>query len=537
MNEKSVTHPFAAGIRKFRRLFLLGVFGLLLPGAQAQPVPVRAFSTTNDFFGWSDNNSGIDFTVSSTAGTDLDNVTLNGLGAVPFGGGPSMGGTPGTAGSLAIGWKPAARGYGYIFSAGEQGNSAFLDAITATTNVTIRYTTPTNNGGSYFQIGLALNYDGHFDQMFPIDATTDASGITTATFDFENEAGAIAAQRSVGLTYFQFGFIYNSDYDPKNSTYYVDDVIFLTTTPPPTLSIAKAGPPGLTIFGSGLNPDGSVNQWQRQHIATRGNFPWVGSPGNTVFSMTITNFPDTLHSNFQAHMFLIGNLPANYPGSAADFNDTNVVFLRVEQMADGSAQGLLMFKTNAAGSFPFFGNLLATLNVPKVLGTWSLTFNQNTNIILSGPGSVAVSATISAATASKFAGNLTTYIGIQPNDPSYFDQSATFSSIRITTNSVVALNDNFTAAPLDVSASGRWRNRSLDAAGVTVVPVNGVFWLRWTRPNLGFSLQSTSGLLGTWSDPGLVTYDGADITRAVVTSNSLPSATHGFYRLINAITP
>jgi hypothetical protein len=91
MNEKSVTHPFAAGIRKFRRLFLLGVFGLLLPGAQAQPVPVRAFSTTNDFFGWSDNNSGIDFTVSSTASTDLDNVTINGLGAVPFGGGPSMG--------------------------------------------------------------------------------------------------------------------------------------------------------------------------------------------------------------------------------------------------------------------------------------------------------------------------------------------------------------------------------------------------------------------------------------------------------------
>lgn len=532
-----MTRRLAVAIRELHHLFVLAIFVLGLPSVQAQLVPIRVFSTTNDFLGWSDNNMGINFTVSPTTTTDLDNVTMNGLGGVPFDAGPSIGGTAGTGGSLAIGWKPAARSYGYIFSNGEQGNSAFLDAITTTLNVTIRYTTPTNMGGSYFQIGLVLNYDDHFDQLFPIDATTDASGVTTATFDFESEAGAIAAQRLIGFTYFQFGFIYNSDYNPKNNLFYVDDVIFFTTNPPPSLSIAKAGPPGLTIFGSALNPDGSVNPWQRQHVAARGNVPWFNRPGDTVYSMTITNYPDTLHTNFQAHMFLIGNAPTNDPGSAADYNDTNVIFLQIVQMADGSAQGSLMFKTNAAGNFPFFGNTLATLNVPRVLGTWSLTFNQNTNITLSGPGSLAVPAKISAATAAKFANNLTTYVGIQPNDASYFDQSATFSNVRITTNSVVALNDNFTTAPLNVSANGLWRNRSLNPAGVTVVPTNGVFWLRWTRPNLGFALQCTSGLDGAWSDPGLVTYHGEDLTRAVVTSSSLPSAASGFYRLVNAITP
>src|SRR5262249_28259574 len=158
------------------------------------------------------------------------------------------------------------------------------------------------------------------------------------------------------------GFIFNSNYQPSNGVFYVDDIVFLTTNPPPTLSIARTGPPGLTIFDSALNPDGSVNDGQRQSIASRGNFPWVGSPGNTGSSRTINNYPDTLHSNSQAHMLLIGNSPANNTAPAADFNDTNVVYLRVEQLADGTAQGLLMFKTNAAGSFPFFGNIIAALN-------------------------------------------------------------------------------------------------------------------------------------------------------------------------------
>ena len=80
------------------------------------------------------------------------------------------------------------------------------------------------------------------------------------------------------------------------------------------------------------------------------------------------------------------------------------------------------------------------------------------------------------------------------------DQSATFSNVRITTNSVVALNDNFAVAPLNVSASGLWRNRSQNPGGVTVVTTNGLFWLRWTVPNMGFSLQTPP--IG--SGPGLI---------------------------------
>jgi len=215
-------------------LIAIGTLALVLQNAPAQTL----FTTENDFTGW----SGTGFTATSTSSVDLDGGTINGLGNT------TAAGATGTAGSLSLTWGSGT--YDNIDSPGEQGNAAFLSALEQASTLTYEYTTPPAGTGSYFQLGLVLNYQGGFDQLFPASTANLGGGVTEATFNFSTEASTLTAAQSTdggSFSYFQLGVIYNSNYN-TDTPFTLDDIAVTPAPEPGMMELFGLGVLGLMKF-------------------------------------------------------------------------------------------------------------------------------------------------------------------------------------------------------------------------------------------------------------------------------------------------
>src|SRR5206468_2492945 len=109
----------------------------------------------------------------------------------------------------------------------------------------------------------------------------------------------------------------------------------------------------------GLNITASVvgGTYQRQDVRTAsGNYSWINpSNGPVTYSFSITNFPSGPAAGFEAHMLLVGNNPA--PGNFADYNEANVIYLRLYNVGDHYDEELY-YKVNAGNSSIFSANFL-----------------------------------------------------------------------------------------------------------------------------------------------------------------------------------
>jgi hypothetical protein len=170
----------------------------------------KLFTTQQDFAGWTGNAS----IANSVSATDLDGATTNG--AINNGG-------AGTGGSLGTSWISGT--FDYFYGPGEQGNAPFLAALgTSNTGagytaasgfLAIDYTKPPPGTGSYFQLGVVLNYDSNFGQTFGTE-TDNGNGTYTAVIPYTINATAAS-------TYFQLGLIYNSNYN-TNTVFNIDNI-------------------------------------------------------------------------------------------------------------------------------------------------------------------------------------------------------------------------------------------------------------------------------------------------------------------------
>jgi subtilisin-like proprotein convertase family protein len=198
---------------------------ILLPMQRASAQVL--FTTTNDF-NWTANGSAT-FNATPSTTMDSDGSAVNGLGNLIA----SV--EAGLGGALSLQWVSGTYDFA-AFSPGEQSNSDFLAALEMTGKLlTFDYTTPTNNGGSYFLLGIAINCQGRFDQIFPTSTASLGGGWTRATIDWSSEAALIATQQvnnGGGFTYFQMGIIWNSDYNPPTPLY-VDNIVLRTPPPAP----------------------------------------------------------------------------------------------------------------------------------------------------------------------------------------------------------------------------------------------------------------------------------------------------------------
>ena len=131
--------------------------------------------------------------------------------------------------------------------------------------------------------------------------------------------------------------------------------------PPPTMSLEKAGPPGVEVI-----MDGTGDQWDRQSIVTpagSGPYLWTSQGSYPVsYSCTITNFPDiTNHLGFEAHMYLVNGdtAPSGQETSGSpDWGVPDLLIFRVENSAT-NALAQIQWKTNYpnanATNVPGFG--------------------------------------------------------------------------------------------------------------------------------------------------------------------------------------
>ncbi|HUK81707.1 MAG TPA: proprotein convertase P-domain-containing protein [Verrucomicrobiae bacterium] len=182
------------------------------------------FTTTNDFGGWS---SASGWTNLPSVLQDSDGGFINGIGN------NNAAGATGTVGSLQMTWVNGGA-YNYPTFAGA--NSNVIAALQQPGKLlTYDYTTPTNFGGNYFALGFVVNCQGRFDQLFPSSQTSLGGGWTRAVLDWSTEAAALVTQQVVnggGFSYFAIGLIWNSNYNPTNVPFYVDN--FVMRNPPPT---------------------------------------------------------------------------------------------------------------------------------------------------------------------------------------------------------------------------------------------------------------------------------------------------------------
>ena len=240
---------------------------------------------------------------------------------------------------------------------------------------------------------------------------------------------------------------------------YVDNIAAntkLSAPPPPPPAPSMTDP--VNFGAAGLNcifVSGS-GQYNREEVGAgdTGFGPLDASdPTQPVtYSWTYQSLPGAAHTSFQAHFFICsddsGSAAAN---SSADYGSSNVLFLTVQRNADGSGTCNFRAKTNEpAGNTQLFAAALnpkATLNDPNPVGTWSLSFLNETNVTITGPSGTSTNFNLDPAIMAWFSESVSPQViqlGGQANNPADEGQDVVYSSFSLS-NAPAAFNDNFVA--------------------------------------------------------------------------------------------
>ena len=130
----------------------------------------------------------------------------------------------------------------------------------------------------------------------------------------------------------------------------------------------------------------------------------------------------------------------------------------------------------------------------------------------------------------QFDGPATVYFGIMPGQPANIGQTAILSGAQIKAGSNVLVTDDFTTSPLNPDV---WVSRSASAAGVTMITTNEPYWVSWTTPSSGFTLQTNATLNPAgWGEAGITDQLVGTRKRALIPSSLLPGANQGYFRLL-----
>lgn len=272
--------------------------------------------------------------------------------------------------------------------------------------------------------------------------------------------------------------------------YWIDNVMI--TAPPsvntnrPSLSIAKAPPAGLTCMATAPG-----DAWQRQMIRTVNNsYSWdtaTAASNTTTYAITVADLPGGAQSGFEAMMYLIPeNGMSNPDGASVDWDSANVAYFTISALANGAGRGNFRYKVNSAGGENFKSwtdHDCAT----GPLGTWQLTFNNNTNITITAPDSTGKSLTIPEADAANFQGGLIAYFGIRPANEARIGQSATFSRIKIT-GAAATIDDTFVSSgPPYVLDPATWVKKASSPQGIFITAPDAKYWVSWPQPDSGYT--------------------------------------------------
>ena len=359
---------------------------------------------------------------------------------------------------------------------------------------------PLNSAGNFGTLLVGLvrqgwKNGGTFDPNSPIIPASATNGWVHLSQTIDQTAANLDTVAGVDFKYTSF-----SGYPTNPITFWIDNLdvhVATTKTPPPTVSTAITKPvAGLNLFSSGSNGD----QYQRTNLKlqnTTGN-SWLGASGPVTYSLTITNFPNgASYPGYQAHIFLTTGATGNNE-TAPDYSDPNLIFLDIHENANGTAYGAFRYKTNqpAGNSMVYGAGTLGVVGSSNIVGTWSISFSQDTNITVTSSDGEVFRTNITQDAAALFADPLNVYFGAQPNSPANFGQSVVLSSASIT-GTASPVNDNFFADNWQLDTNNTWSIVAGDPSTVQLMaPDPGAVWVKWSLPDSGFGLQIATNLVG-----------------------------------------
>ena len=161
------------------------------------------------------------------------------------------------------------------------------------------------------------------------------------------------------------------------------------------------------------------------------------------------------------------------------------------------------------------------------------TFNDNTSVTLTGPG-VSTNFTLATEMADKFAGQMLLHFGTFKNRVINNSAAVIFSRIQVN-GGFGAFDETFPGPGLNPDPQNPLWRLAADATGITWIPQGTAYWLTWTLPDTGFTVQSSSSLTGQWSSPALnYVIEGSTSKSAAVPTSLLPSPGAGFFRLMKS---
>ena len=339
----------------------------------------------------------------------------------------------------------------------------------------------------------------------------------------------------------------------------LDNLTFVqaTVNVQPTLALERNSTPGLKLYASAPNED-----YQRQNIVyapsedLTQNIWWVNQSAPMTYAVTWADFPDrNVYRGFQGHIMLVSDSTMGTGNPSPDWTDANVVMIEFQYVntpgPDGTngtpddqvlARARFLYKVNEAGANTMLYQgpntsglpvgVLGELQAPSMLGTWSVTFQNNTNIILTAPDNTTTNLTMPAADAALFeplTSGVSAQFGIQPNagTPIHEGQSATISDIKITKGATVVVDEHFQTAVLDPA---QWIVRARDAGGIFVAAPDLAYLLHWNLPDTGFALKASTAVKGPWSDYGTNMLVGAQ-RFVLINKAAVPGTNAGFFQL------
>jgi hypothetical protein len=308
---------------------------------------------------------------------------------------------------------------------------------------------------------------------------------------------------------------------------------YVAPIPPPTLSIREASPKGLWLFGgSGL--------YGRSQVALQDTgATWIGGNFPVSYSFTILDnatSPGALQTGIQ---FIGGGGDASY----LDYGANNVLWLRIVSGTGTNTTCVadVSWKTNAPGSNPDQHNVALSITNPVLAGTWTLTFNSDTTGTLTAPGASPVPFALNldpVEAAAAFSAPIQVRFGHENFGNTANGGVPHYWANILVTNAAsgIAVYEDFTKEGTTQLDTNIWNLNTSDGVGViNLVPTNAPYWIRWTQPDSGFSLVSSTSLAeprSTWNSLANVTpISQGGMTWALIPGASLPAGSGSFFAL------
>ncbi len=322
--------------------------------------------------------------------------------------------------------------------------------------------------------------------------------------------------------------------------FWIDNVILhgrAAAIPPPAVSLKPVTtPPGLMT----LSPGGG-NGYRRGMIRTLDpyfglpHYAWLARGAEPVtYSITIASYPPG-YSAMQSQIFLV---PEGGDDSSIDWSAPTVLVLDIRDLQDGTAAAVFRYKTNhpAANASDYVPATLICSN--GVLGAWSMSFRNDTEVTVTAPNGASTNFTIPQAVADEFYDPLTVYFGNQQNGAGNAGKAATYSRVKISGALSADLDETFGGSELNPDpnpAMALWKVVAEMPGCVLLVRPDHKWWANWTIPADGFALEGRADLAaGGWATNPQWTnvIKTARDNRMLLPESSLPSATRSFFRLV-----